>query len=101
MGSTNGPVENTQWRTAPGPRPVISARIGYAIPARKIVSCGGGISANVTTCSQTLAGGAFTSIEDFTSNTPGCGFRKYSAVKKDGVIKKTMESAAGVCRRPQ
>src|SRR5207245_9258168 len=34
MGSANGPVEKMQCRTAPTPCPEISARIGYAIPAR-------------------------------------------------------------------
>src|SRR6266498_1400491 len=34
IGSTNVPVENSQYRTAPGPEPSMSAHIGNATPAR-------------------------------------------------------------------
>src|SRR5215475_16188140 len=101
IGSTNGPVEKTQWRMAPGPRPAISARIGYAIPARKMVSCGCGISANAITSCQTFSGGAFTSIADFTTNTPACGFTKCSRPKDDGTNRKATENSACACLRPQ
>src|SRR5215470_6863281 len=101
IGSTKGPVEKTQWRTAPRPRPTISARIGYAIPARKIGSFGGGISANAITSCQTFSCGALTSIADFTTNTPACGFTKCSKLKEDGNSKTATESMAGTFLRPQ
>src|SRR5215470_16271731 len=84
IGSTKGPVEKTQWRTAPRPRPAISARIGYAI----------------TSC-QTFSCGALTSIADFTTNTRACGFTKCSKLKEDGNSKTATESMAGTFLRPQ
>src|SRR5713226_9336633 len=95
IGSTNGPVENTQWRTAPTPCPEISARIGYAIPARNNNSFGGGISANDTTWFQTFSGGAFTSIAVRTSNVSACGFTKRSAPWNAGVNNNTIDIIAG------
>src|SRR6267143_4370126 len=77
IGSTNGPVEKMQCRTAPTPWPEISARIGYAIPARNNNSFGGGISANATTSFQTFSGGAFTSIAVRTSKVSGRSFAQY------------------------
>src|SRR5713226_5192147 len=97
IGSTNGPVENTQWRTAPTPCPEISARIGYAIPARNNNSFGGGISANATTWLQTFSGGAFTSIAVRTMNTGGCSAAACSIPNDAGIIKRTIDNIAGVC----
>src|SRR5216683_1811180 len=96
MGSAKGPVEKIQCRTAPTPCPEISARIGYAIPARNSSSVGGGISANATTWFQTFSGGAFTSIAVRTSNVSAWGFAQRSAVWNIGVNRKTIDSIAGV-----
>src|SRR5882762_7123379 len=96
IGSTNGPVEKTQCRTAPTPCPEISARIGYAIPARNNNSFGGGISANATTWFQTFSGGAFTSIAVRTSNVSGCSFAQCSTLWNAGVNRKTIDNMAGV-----
>src|SRR5229473_771827 len=96
MGSANGPVEKMQCRTAPTPCPGISARIGYAIPARNNNSVGGGISANATTWFQTFSGGASTSIEVLTSKVSAWGFTQRSAVWNTGVNRKMIDSIAGV-----
>src|SRR5258708_8898228 len=92
MGSANGPVEKMHWRTAPTPCPEISARIGYAIPARNNNSVGGGISANATTWIQTFLGGASTSIEVLTSKVSAYGFTQRSAVCNPGLNRKMIHS---------
>ena len=96
MGSANGPVENMQCRTAPTPCPEISARIGYAIPARNNNSFGGGISANATTWFQTFSGGAFTSIAVRTSKVSAGSFTQRSTPWNAGANNKTIDSIAGV-----
>src|SRR5436305_38422 len=69
IGSTKAPVEKTQWRSAPTPRPNTSARIGYATPARNIHSFGAGISVKAMTLFQTSSGGASISRDERTSKT--------------------------------
>src|SRR5258707_9417356 len=71
IGSTNGPVEKSQYRVAPEPEPSRRTRVGYASPARKNHSLGSGSSGNVTTYLQTCSGGAAMSIVLRTSNTGG------------------------------
>src|SRR5579864_8117177 len=95
IGSTNAPVENTQCRSAPGPLPKISARIGYATPARNVHSVGGGISENATTCFQTFSGGALMSTDEPTTNV---GFEAETACSvhcTPGTNSRTTERNAG------
>jgi hypothetical protein len=75
IGSTKAPVEKTQRRSAPWPLPTISARIGYAMPARKIHSVGGAISG--LPC------------------TPGSARRE----QREGPLTKSPEHSAGPSRR--
>src|SRR5438045_8606059 len=72
IGSTKAPVEKTQWRSAPTPRPNISARQGYATPARNIHSFGAGISVKAMTLFQTCSGGAWIPTDERTCK-PGGG----------------------------
>src|SRR3954451_24543815 len=67
--SKKEPVQTTQWRSAPTPRPNVSARIGYATPARNIHSFGAGISVKAMTLFQTSSGGASISRDERTSKT--------------------------------
>jgi hypothetical protein len=97
IGSTNGPVEKTQCRTAPTPCPEISARIGYATPARNNNSFGAGISANATTLSQTFSGAAFISIAVRTSNVSGRSAAARSIPNVAGISRITMDNIAGDC----
>src|SRR5579884_454270 len=68
IGSTKSPVENSQYRTAPTPRPTILARTGYAMPTRKGNSVGGGRSGKWMMFRHTTFGGAATSIVVVTAN---------------------------------
>src|SRR5207245_9383205 len=97
IGSTNGPVEKIQCRTAPAPCPEISARIGYAIPARNSNSFGGGISANATTWFQTFSGDTFTSIAVRTSNVCGCKSKLCSIPNAPGIIRIHIHNSTGFC----
>lgn len=73
MGSTNGPVENSQYRIAPTPVPSIRACFGYAMPDRNHHSVGSASGGKAITCGHTSSGEAAISIEDRTSCNGGSG----------------------------
>lgn len=98
IGSTNGLVENSQHRTAPTPLPSIRARIGYAMPRRKIHSDGAGSSENSTTFVQTRSGGASTSTDVTTSNSSQISLAQGSVAAIAGTIAKVTNSIVTVRR---
>src|SRR5437870_2571480 len=92
MGSTNGPVENSQCRIAPTPRPLIRARTGYATPARKIHSRGGAISWNAMTFSHTRCGEALMMTLVVTAKVVHCRGTVASPQIKSGIDSDTLQS---------